>query len=172
MTVRTRGRQYALQMLYQHHYTQYDPSVIRQTFWRNLEDVDGGTRRFTAELVDGVLKHREAIDLEIAAYLKGWTIDRITPIDRFIMEIAILELMVLRNVPWKVAVDEAVQLASAFSSDNSPKFVNGVLHAWSVANNRSGNETDMHVATPAATGEGSIDWRDEDEDGSEEHESN
>lgn len=162
MTVRTHGRQYALQMLYQHHYTKDDPSVIRIHFWRHLEDVDGGTRRFTADLVDGVLRDREAIDLEIAAYLKGWTIERITLIDRFIMEIAILELMIMQQVPWKVVVNEAVQLASFFSSDNSPKFVNGVLHAWCMANGKT-KDSDKDKVAPAVA-EGDLDWRDDDDD--------
>lgn len=165
MTVRSHGRQYALQMLYQNHYTYQEPSQMRETFWRNLEDVDGGTRRFTVELVEGVLQHREAIDLEIAAYLKGWTLERINLIDRFIMEIAILELMLRKQVPWRVAIDEAVQLASYFSSDNSPKFVNGVLHAWCSANGLvDKDDNDDAELAPAAANEATIDWRDDEED--------
>jgi transcription antitermination factor NusB len=149
-------------MLYQNHYTHDEPSVIHQTFWRNLEHIDGHTRRFTVELAEGVLKHREALDLEIAAYLKGWTLDRLSLVDRFILEIAMLELMIIQSIPWKVVINEAVQLASYFSSDNSPKFVNGVLHAWCTANGKA--KENQKLEDTLKTDESAIDWRDEDEE--------
>jgi len=83
----------------------------------------------TAELVAGVGEHRERLDAAIAARAKGWTLDRMPVIDLNVLRIASFELAERPDVPVAVVLDEAVELAKRFSTDDSGRFVNGVLSA-------------------------------------------
>ena len=83
----------------------------------------------TAELVAGVGEHRERLDAAIAARAKGWTLDRMPVIDLNVLRIASFELAERPEVPVAVVLDEAVELAKRFSTDDSGRFVNGVLSA-------------------------------------------
>lgn len=83
----------------------------------------------TRELVLGVAEHRDRIDAEIAAHAKGWTLARMPLIDVTVMRIAAFELLGRPDVPVAVVLDEAVELAKRFSTDDSGRFVNGVLSA-------------------------------------------
>lgn len=138
MASRSRARELAVQILYQHEFSGYSLNQVLSTFWNGAKS-DSGTRRFAESLVEGVLEEEDALDLEITAYLKNWTMDRIASLDRIVLRIAFYELIHAPDVPWRVAVDEAVALAKMFSSDKSATFVNGVLHAWS-SKNRQGSE--------------------------------
>ena len=81
----------------------------------------------TAELVAGVGEHRERLDAAIAARAKGWTLDRMPVIDLNVLRIASFELAERPEVPVAVVLDEAVELAKRFSTDDSGRFVNGLL---------------------------------------------
>ena len=81
------------------------------------------------DLVLGVAEHRERLDREIAAHAKGWTIARMPLVDAMVMRIAGYELIGRPDVPVAVVLDEAVELAKRFSTDDSGRFVNGVLSA-------------------------------------------
>jgi N utilization substance protein B len=83
----------------------------------------------TRELVIGVAEHQDRIDAEIAAHAKGWTLQRMPLIDLTVMRIAAYELLGKPEVPVAVVLDEAVELAKRFSTDDSGRFVNGVLSA-------------------------------------------
>jgi len=83
----------------------------------------------TAELVAGVGEHRERLDAAIAARAKGWTLERMPVIDLNVLRIASFELAERPEVPVAVVLDEAVELAKRFSTDDSGRFVNGVLSA-------------------------------------------
>lgn len=83
----------------------------------------------TAELVAGVQTHQAQLDQEIAAHAKGWTLQRMPSIDRNVLRIAGYELLARPSVPVAVVLDEAVELAKRFSTDDSGRFVNGVLSA-------------------------------------------
>lgn len=83
----------------------------------------------TRLLVLGVAEHRERLDTEIAAHAKGWTLARMPLIDLTVMRIAGFELLGRPEVPVAVVLDEAVELAKRFSTDDSGRFVNGVLSA-------------------------------------------
>ena len=83
----------------------------------------------TALLVHGVDEHREQLDAAIAAHARGWTLARMPLIDLTIMRIASFELLARPDVPVAVVIDEAVELAKRFSTDDSGRFVNGVLSA-------------------------------------------
>ena len=82
---------------------------------------------FTRELVNGVIQNREKIDENIQSLASAWPLEQIPAVDRNILRLAILEILLDNKVPVKVAINEAVELAKTFGSDNSPKFVNGVL---------------------------------------------
>jgi len=94
----------------------------------------------TCELVLGVDEHRARIDAEIAAHAKGWTLARMPHIDLTVMRIAGYELLARSDVPVAVVIDEAVELAKRFSTDDSGRFVNGVLSAM-VPHMRHGDDT-------------------------------
>jgi len=82
---------------------------------------------FTRELVRGVIQNKEKINLNIQSFAPAWPIEQIPVVDRNILRLAIFEILLDNKVPVKVAINEAVELAKTFGSDNSPKFINGVL---------------------------------------------
>ena len=82
---------------------------------------------YAREIVDGVMDHSDEIDDLIATYAQGWTIDRMPNVDRAILRIATWEILHNIEVPTPVAIDEAVELAKGYSTEDSSRFVNGVL---------------------------------------------
>ena len=82
---------------------------------------------FTRELVSGVIQNKEKIDLNLQSLAPAWPIKQIAVVDRNILRLAIFEILLDNKVPVKVAINEAVELAKAFGSDNSSRFINGVL---------------------------------------------
>ena len=86
---------------------------------------------YTITLVEGVTTHRARIDAILADYAEGWTVDRMPDVDRAVLRLGVYELLWRDDVPEAVAIDEAVELAKELSTDDSPRFVNGVLGAVS-----------------------------------------
>ena len=82
---------------------------------------------FIRGLVAGVIQNREKLDENIRRFAPAWPVAQIPIVDRNILRLAIFEILLDNKVPVKVAINEAVELAKTFGSDNSPKFVNGVL---------------------------------------------
>ena len=82
---------------------------------------------FTRELVSGVIQNKEKIDENIQSLAPAWPLEQIPVVDRNILRLAILEILLDNKVPVKAAINEAVELAKTFGSDNSSKFINGVL---------------------------------------------
>jgi len=127
------GRIVALQTLYEYEFRTEsgDTSVdIDEVLGRNLERYESAIddKAFVSELVAGVLKEQADLDSKIAPIAPDWPIDQIARIDRNVIRIGLFELLHRADVvPPKVAINEAVELAKAFGSDNSSKFVNGVL---------------------------------------------
>lgn len=127
------GRIVALQTLYEYEFRvqSEDTSVdIDEILTRNLERYSTAIddKDFVEALVKGVLLVRDDIDTKIQPIAPDWPIDQIARVDRNILRIGIYELLYKADVvPPKVAINEAVELAKAFGSDNSSKFVNGVL---------------------------------------------
>ncbi len=91
--------------------------------------VDVAARPFTRELVDGVERHREELDVLIERYAEDWTLDRIAPLERSILRVALHELLHRPDVPAEVAIDEAVEAAKELCGAQAPGFVNGILGA-------------------------------------------
>ena len=84
---------------------------------------------FTRELVEGVEVEREELDALIERHAEGWTLDRIAPLERNILRVALHELLHRADIPDEVAIDEAVEAAKELCSAEAPKFVNGILGA-------------------------------------------
>ncbi len=84
---------------------------------------------FTRLLVDTVAEHAESIDELITTQARGWTLERMPLVDRNVLRLGLAELLHVDEVPPKVAIDEAVELAKTLSTDSSPRFVNGILAA-------------------------------------------
>ena len=104
----------------------YQEDVTR----RSAPDLlDRDAKQFTRELVEGVESEREALDALIERHSEGWTLDRIAPLERNILRVALYELLHRDDVPAEVAIDEAVEAAKELCGVDAPKFVNGILGA-------------------------------------------
>ena len=82
---------------------------------------------YTVSLVEGVVAHRDRIDELLTEHAEGWTLKRMPAVDLAVLRLGLYELLWLSEVPDPVAIDEAVSLAKSLSTDDSPRFVNGVL---------------------------------------------
>jgi N utilization substance protein B len=95
---------------------------------RALDDLfERNTTEFTRNLAEQTLANREQLDELITANSRGWKLERIAPLERNILRVAIHEMLHVEEVPNEVAMDEAVELAKRFCSADAPKFVNGIL---------------------------------------------
>jgi N utilization substance protein B len=84
---------------------------------------------YTVSLVQGVTAHRDDIDRMIAEHARGWAVERMPAVDRAVLRLGVFELLFSDEVDDAVAIDEAIELARSLSTDDSPRFVNGVLGA-------------------------------------------
>jgi N utilization substance protein B len=128
MGLRRESRELALQMLYA---LDANPSVgIRetlQTFREEQSDVLSRVREFAEGLVQGVQENRDVIDSAIKARSKNWTLVRMPRVDLNVMRMAAYELMFRQDIPKKVSINEAIEIARKFGDKESPAFVNGIL---------------------------------------------
>ena len=122
---RTRARESALQFLYMLDLRGVEMLEELETFLE--KEPDGSIRRFARDLIQGVHQEREELDRHIAAAADNWVIKRMAAIDRNILRLACYELLRLDDVPPKVTINEAIELAKKFSTAESGSFVNGVL---------------------------------------------
>lgn len=102
----------------------------RESFFQVLTDGKYGDKYpdYLEQLITGVLDHKDKIDQTIEKYLiSGWSLNRIARTDLIILEIALYEMMYVDDLPAKVSINEAIELAKKFSDDRSRKFVNGIL---------------------------------------------
>jgi transcription antitermination protein NusB len=125
-TRRRQARIIALQTLYEADTTGHDASETLERLLRESEQSEE-IKDFARELVEGAISQRERLDEVIARVAPAWPIEQMAVIDRNILRLAILEILLNNRTPVKAAINEAVELAKSFGSDNSAKFVNGVL---------------------------------------------
>lgn len=126
MTRRTRGREIALQVLYlREQNPEVDPIEIQSFITRRLREPR--LIAFAQALVDGVMANRSQIDDLIARVAENWRIDRMAAIDRNILRLGAFEMLHCSEVPTKVAINEALELAKRYSTAQSSRFVNGIL---------------------------------------------
>jgi len=127
VSLRTKSREFAMQMLFQWDMSQQDFSKLEARFWKNAKAVDK-TRAFANNLFEGAAKDIATLDVIIVKHSENWRFARLAAIDRAILRLAIHEMRVA-DTPPKVVLNEAVDLAKKFSSEESGSFVNGILDA-------------------------------------------
>jgi len=127
MTTRRTTREWALQILFQLDLNPVEVDVALRDFWDGQEPADAGSREFTETLVRGVTDNRAAIDEKITQYAENWDIRRMGVVDRNVLRMAIHEMLHRGDVPPIVSINEAVDIAKNFSSNESGRFVNGIL---------------------------------------------
>ena len=125
MSLRTKAREFAMQMLFQWDMSQQDPAKLETKFWKSAKAADS-TRAFANRLFEGTALEVAALDEIIGKHCENWRFERLAAIDRAILRLAIHE-MSSSDTPPKVVLNEAVDLAKKFSSEESGAFVNGVL---------------------------------------------
>jgi N utilization substance protein B len=124
MAARSKARKRALDVLYEADVRTVDPLT---TLAERVALAEPPVNEYTVELVQGIQAHRERIDAILSEYAEGWTVARMPDVDRAILRMGVYELLWRDEVPDAVAIDEAVELAKSLSTDESPRFVNGVL---------------------------------------------
>jgi N utilization substance protein B len=131
MGVRRKARVVALQVLYEFDLAGHDVEAALAHLLAE-SGLTGEDADFARRLVGGVIQNKEQIDGHIRKYAPAWPLEQIAIVDRNILRLAIFEILLDNNVPVKVAINEAVELAKKFGSDSSSRFVNGVLGSVSV----------------------------------------
>ncbi len=128
MSARSKARKQALDLLYE---TDIRGTNLLETLVARDIPADGPDarpiREYTRELVNGVWDNRRKIDELITTYAQGWDMDRLPAVDRNILRLGIYEILWSTSVPTSVAIDEALDLAKELSSDDSSKYIHGVL---------------------------------------------
>ncbi|MBN1871945.1 MAG: transcription antitermination factor NusB [Candidatus Omnitrophica bacterium] len=127
MRKRTRARECALKVLYQSEVTKYDHVRSLRVFWELEANTESAVKDFAEQLVEGVHKHIKEIDEVISRYAKNWNINRMALIDKNILRLATYEILYVDDIPHKVSINEAIDMAKKYGDTDSSKFVNGIL---------------------------------------------
>ncbi|GAA4285406.1 hypothetical protein GCM10022261_29370 [Brevibacterium daeguense] len=124
MSSRTRARRRALEILFEAEQRQLSESEL---LTMRSGDPEYPMKPYAVEIVNGVISHREEIDELIETYARGWALNRMPAVDRALLRISIWEILHNSEVDDPVAIAEVLDLARKYSTDDSPKFINGVL---------------------------------------------
>ena len=127
MALRRKAREFALQMLFQWEIGKQKSAQIESNFWKGAR-AERNTRVFANQLFEGAVAESDALDELIKLHAENWRIERIAAIDRAILRLAAHELRAGKTPP-KVVINEAVELAKKFSSEDAASFINGILDA-------------------------------------------
>ncbi|MFJ4921724.1 transcription antitermination factor NusB [Streptomyces sp. NPDC088725] len=129
MAARNKARKRAFQILFEADQRGASVQTVLADWIRHArtDDRQPPVGEFTMELVEGYAEHADRIDELISTYSVGWSLDRMPVVDRNIVRLGAYELVWVDETPDAVVIDEAVQLAKEFSTDESPSFVNGLL---------------------------------------------
>ena len=128
MRKRSQSREFALQILYQMDITGDPPEELLAVFWSVQEEPsEEQVKNFTAQLVKGVADNLKSLDIKISAYATNWQLKRMAVVDRNILRLSCFEMLFREDIPPKVSINEAVELAKKYSGQEAGKFVNGVL---------------------------------------------
>jgi transcription antitermination factor NusB len=129
MRKRTQAREYAVQVLYQIDITREKSERCLDNFWKARVDegIDAEVVDFTAGLVKGVEQNLSAIDSKVSQYATNWQLERMAVVDRNILRLGCYELVYREDIPPKVSINEAVELAKKYSEPEAGKFVNAIL---------------------------------------------
>ncbi len=127
MALRRKAREFALQMLFQWEIGKQEVGQIELGFWKNAR-AEKNTRVFANQLFEGAVAESAALDELITRHAENWRLERIAAIDRAILRLAAHELRTGKTPP-KVVINEAIELAKKFSSEDAAPFINGILDA-------------------------------------------
>jgi len=127
MPARRKARKRALDVLFEADLRDLPPVQVLTGYVQRLEQPRPEHLEYAVGLVEGVAAHLDRIDELIASYAEGWTLDRMPVVDRNLARIAVYELLYVDEIDDAVAISEAVELAKQMSTDDSPRFLNGVL---------------------------------------------
>ena len=142
MRKRTRSREFALQILYEIDVAGPELDAALEDFWLDRSDLalsnsekeaveqdkhEPEIREYTERLVRGTLEKLSSVDPTIERYAENWEMDRMACVDRNILRLAAFEMLFVEDIPVKVAINEAVELAKRYGEADSSKFVNGIL---------------------------------------------
>ncbi len=126
MRKRSKAREQALKLLYQIDVSKQDCDEVIEDFWHRYKE-ENFIKDFTVQIVEGAISHLLEIDNIIGKYTQNWKLSRIAVIDRNILRIGCFELLFLQDIPPKVSINEAIELAKKYGDVNSSKFINGIL---------------------------------------------
>ncbi|MFI5400948.1 MAG: transcription antitermination factor NusB [SAR324 cluster bacterium] len=124
--IRRQGRSFALQLLYQVELTQISDEESLGRFWLTV-DASAKAQQFALDLVRATLKHRAEIDKRLTANLEHWKLGRLSVVVRNVLRLAVCEMLMLKQTPPAVVINEAVDLTRSFMDEESAPFVNKVL---------------------------------------------
>lgn len=127
MSSRRKARELALQLLFQYDLNQFAPRDLIELFWK-VHPSDTENRDFAEFLFSNFLEHHSQVDGLISRHAKNWRLDRMAVVDRNILRMAIIEFL-YAETPKVVVIDEAIEIARRFSTEESTQFVNGLLDA-------------------------------------------
>ena len=127
MRKRTKARENALKMLYAVDITGEEPKKCIDAYWKDNEEKDAEVKAFANSLVLGTSNKRKEIDKIISERATNWQLERMAVIDRNILRFAAYELLFADEIPPKVTINEAIDIAKRYGDSESGKFVNGVL---------------------------------------------
>jgi len=128
VALRTKSREFAMQMLFQWDMSQQTPAKLEPNFWKSAKAA-AQTRTFANQLFEGAAHDSAALDELITKHAVNWRLDRLAAIDRAILRLAMHEMRAT-DTPVKVVINEAVDLAKKYSSEDAGGFVNGILDAY------------------------------------------
>jgi N utilization substance protein B len=127
MPARRKARKRALDVLYEADQRDMSPVEVLVSYLQRIEKPHPDHLEYAVSLIEGVAAHLDRIDELISSYAEGWTLDRMPVVDRNIARIAVYELLYVAEIDDPVAISEAVELAKQMSTDDSPRFLNGIL---------------------------------------------
>ena len=127
MGPRRKAREYALQMLFQWDITHDTIDRIAVTFFQNQPEESQSIVDFARQLVTGAVDHVEQIDQLISRHAEHWRLDRMATVDRNLLRLAVQEFLYEKDTPKTVVINEAIEIARRFSTQESPQFINGIL---------------------------------------------
>jgi N utilization substance protein B len=127
MPARRKARKRALDVLYEADVRDRPPVQVLPGYIQRLEQPRPEHLGYTVSLVEGIAAHQDRIDELLDSYAEGWTLERMPVVDRNLARIAVYELLYVDEIDDAVAITEAVELAKQMSTDDSPRFLNGVL---------------------------------------------
>ena len=139
MSHRRKSREAALQVLYALDAMERDVEESFSTFWSNFEPQEDA-RQFALLLIHGSWTKKEEIDAIISQHSENWSLSRMARVDRNILRMAVYELLYCPDIPPKATINEAIDLAKLYGSENSGSFINGILDAFYVDMRKMGME--------------------------------